>query len=216
MLSLDELKYDDAGLVPAVIQDTRTGAVLMVGYMNRESIRRTMEGGKACFWSRSRQKFWVKGETSGNFLAVDAMYADCDADTLLVKATPRGDGVACHTGRYSCFFNILDGFTSPAPGGDDVPADLLGKLAAIIRDRGLEKPRGSYTAELLEKGPQSIAGKVGEECMETIQAYLKNNKEELAQEGADLLFHLLVLLEEADLPLEAVLKVLLERRRAGD
>jgi len=106
-LPLDELKYDAAGLIPAVIQDSRSGAVLMVGYMNRESLRRTMESGRVWFWSRSRRQYWLKGESSGNYMTVCSIYADCDADALLVKVTLEGPGVACHTGRYSCFFNLL-------------------------------------------------------------------------------------------------------------
>lgn len=109
-LEIKELKYDQNGLLPAVIQDDRNDAVLMVGYMNEESIRRTLNSGKVCFWSRSRQEYWVKGETSGNFFALQSIYADCDADTLLVKIIPMGPGLACHTGRYSCFFNTLAGF----------------------------------------------------------------------------------------------------------
>ncbi len=105
-----QLKYDQNGLVPAVIQDYRNSAVLMVGYMNDQAVRRTIESGKVCFWSRSRQEYWVKGETSGNFFAVKAIYADCDADTLLIRVIPLGPGVACHTGRYSCFFNTMAGF----------------------------------------------------------------------------------------------------------
>lgn len=106
-LTPEQLKYDAAGLIPAVIQDNRTGAVLMVGYMNEESLRRTIAGGRACFWSRSRSQFWVKGESSGNFMTVCSIHADCDSDTLLVKVIPEGDGVACHTGRYSCFYKPL-------------------------------------------------------------------------------------------------------------
>lgn len=104
---LDQLKYDAAGLIPAVIQDNRSSAVLMVGYMNRESLQRTIESGRAWFWSRSRSQFWLKGESSGNFMSVRSIQADCDADTLLVKVIPEGDGVACHTGRYSCFYRPL-------------------------------------------------------------------------------------------------------------
>ncbi|HOA35170.1 MAG TPA: phosphoribosyl-AMP cyclohydrolase [Bacillota bacterium] len=115
-LPLDQLKYDAAGLIPAVIQDSRSGAVLMVGYMNRESLRRTVESGRVWFWSRSRQKFWLKGESSGNFFTVCSICADCDADALLVKVTLEGSGVACHTGRYSCFFNLLH---EAAPAGGE-------------------------------------------------------------------------------------------------
>jgi phosphoribosyl-AMP cyclohydrolase len=110
----DELKFDAGGLIPAVIQDNRTGAVLMVGYMDREALRRTMESGAVWFWSRSRRTYWLKGETSGNVFAVRELYADCDADTLLVKVSLREGGVACHTGRYSCFFNLLGRREPPA------------------------------------------------------------------------------------------------------
>ena len=106
-LSPEQLKYDLAVLIREVIQDDRTGAVLMVAYMNRESLRRTLESGRACFWSRSRSQYWLKGESSGNFMSVRQIRADCDADTLLVKVIPEGDGVACHTGRYSCFYRPL-------------------------------------------------------------------------------------------------------------
>ena len=106
-LKIDELKYDQNNLIPAVIQDDRTDAVLMVGYMNKEALRRTILKGKVCFWSRSRQEYWVKGETSGNLFYLRSIKADCDADTLLVRVDPQGDGVACHTGSYSCFFQDL-------------------------------------------------------------------------------------------------------------
>ncbi len=109
-LEIENLKYDQNGLLPAVIQDDRNDAVLMVGYMNKEAISRTLKTGKVCFWSRSRQAYWVKGETSGNYFALQSIYADCDADTLLVRVIPLGPGLACHTGRYSCFFNTLAGF----------------------------------------------------------------------------------------------------------
>ncbi|HHW74311.1 MAG TPA: phosphoribosyl-AMP cyclohydrolase [Firmicutes bacterium] len=115
-LSPDQLKYDDAGLIPAVIQDESTGAVLMVAYMNRESLRRTLEDGRAWFWSRSRKKYWLKGESSGNILTVRSILADCDSDTLLVRVKLEGAGVACHTGRYSCFYKPLCEPKS-APGG---------------------------------------------------------------------------------------------------
>lgn len=117
-LNPGDLKYDQNGLLPAVIQDFRNNAVLMVGYMNDEAVRRTINSGKVCFWSRSRQEYWVKGETSGNFFEVKSMHADCDADTLLVKVAPLGPGLACHTGRYSCFFNTLEGFDNMVPEND--------------------------------------------------------------------------------------------------
>ncbi len=109
-LKTGQLKYDQNSLIPAVIQDDRNNAVLMVGYMNENALKRTINEGKVCFWSRSRQEYWVKGETSGNYFEVKSIYADCDADTLLVKVVPLGPGLACHTGRYSCFYNTLEGF----------------------------------------------------------------------------------------------------------
>lgn len=117
-LELDQVKYDANGLVPAVIQDSRTGTLLMLGYMNQEALRRTLESGKVWFWSRSRQVFWLKGETSGNYFAVQEIYGDCDADAILVKVVLKEGGVACHTGRYSCFCHGLSGFKPPQPGGD--------------------------------------------------------------------------------------------------
>ena len=110
-----DLKYDNSGLIPAVIQDFRNNAVLMVGYMNDEAVERTISSGKVCFWSRSRQEYWVKGETSGNYFEVKSILTDCDADALLVKVIPLGPGVACHTGRYSCFFNALESVDSQVP-----------------------------------------------------------------------------------------------------
>ncbi len=112
-----QVKYDANGLVPAVIQDNQTGAVLMLGYMNQEALRRTLESGKVWFWSRSRQVYWLKGETSGNYFVVQEIYGDCDADTILVKAELKDGGVACHTGRYSCFFQSLSGFNPQQQGG---------------------------------------------------------------------------------------------------
>jgi len=109
-LKTGQLKYDQNSLIPAVIQDDRNNAVLMVGYMNENALKRTISEGKVCFWSRSRQEYWVKGETSGNYFEVKSIYTDCDADTLLVKVVPLGPGLACHTGRYSCFYNTLEGF----------------------------------------------------------------------------------------------------------
>jgi phosphoribosyl-AMP cyclohydrolase len=116
--SIEMLKYDQNGLLPAVIQDHRNNAVLMVGYMNSEALRRTVSEGRVCFWSRSRREYWVKGETSGNIFQVKAIYTDCDADTLLVRVLPLGPGVACHTGRYSCFYNNIAGFSNEENGND--------------------------------------------------------------------------------------------------
>jgi phosphoribosyl-AMP cyclohydrolase len=117
-LELKQLKYDQNGLIPAVIQDSKTGAVLMVGYMNEEAVRRTINNRKVCFWSRSRREYWVKGETSGNYFELKSIAADCDADALLVKVIPLGPGLACHTGRYSCFFNALAGYEDQVQSDD--------------------------------------------------------------------------------------------------
>ena len=117
-LETGQLKYDQSGLIPAVIQDHRNNAVLMVGYMNEEAVKRTVAEGRVCFWSRSRREYWVKGETSGNFFEVRSIFADCDADTLLIRVVPLGPGLACHTGRYSCFFNTLAGFEQQEQNND--------------------------------------------------------------------------------------------------
>ncbi len=215
-----DLCYNSAGLVPAVLQDTQTGVVLMVAYMNSEALRRTLESGRAWFWSRSRQVYWMKGESSGNILEVRSIYYDCDADTLLLKVIPRGPGVACHTGRYSCFFSPLAGWEPPAEedrpeqGRGVFPVQILSELAAVIRSRRFKTGETSYTARLLAGDRAMIARKTGEEALETVIAFLEGSREELTREAADLLYHFLVLLEAADLPLEAVLAEL-ARRRAG-
>lgn len=217
-----DLNYNSAGLVPAVLQDARTGVVLMLAYMNAEALRRTLESGRAWFWSRSRQVYWMKGESSGNVLVVRAIYYDCDADTLLLKVIPQGAGVACHTGRYSCFYSPLAGW-EPAVGEvrpeeaeavGDRTGRILGELAEVIRSRRGADPESSYTARLLGAGRAAAARKVGEEALETVIAALEGSREGLAGEAADLLYHLLVLLEAADLPLEAVLAELARRRTA--
>lgn len=215
-LDLDNLKYDAGGLLPAVIQDIRTGSVLMVGYMNQEALRRTIEGGRVWFWSRSRSEYWLKGESSGNYFSVKAVYADCDADTLLIRVIPEGPGVACHTGRYSCFFTPLT-VDEGAGSWTDMGTVSLERLIKVIRDRRLRKPSGSYTARIFEEGPEAIARKFGEESLETVIAYLRGSRQQLAGEAADLLYHLLVLLEDADLPVEAVFAELAARgRRKND
>lgn len=211
MPRLEQLKYNAEGLIPAVIQDFRTGTVLMVAYMDQEALKRTLESGKTWFWSRSRKQDRLKGETSGNYQEVKAVYYDCDADTLLIKVIPRGAGVACHTGSYSCFFNPL-GQWEPSGEGEASP-EILEELAEVIKKRRAERPPGSYVARLLEGGREEIARKLGEESLETLLAYLKGSREELAREAADLLFHLLVLLEEADLPPAAIWAELARRRK---
>lgn len=186
---VDTLRFDDQGLIPAVVQDEETGTVLMLAYMNRESIRLTMETGETHFWSRRRRALWHKGETSGNIQKVRGIRLDCDSDALLLTVQQTGN--ACHTGEYSCFFTPL--------GNDKASGarigEALGKLARVIRQRSQEKPEGSYTARLLEAGTDKILKKIGEEAGEVLIAAKNHRKEEIVWEVADLLYHTLVLLQ---------------------
>ena len=186
------------GLVPAVVQDAKLGTVLMVGYVNREAYEKTLAGGEMVFFSRSRKRLWKKGETSGNVLKVREILADCDRDTLLVRAEPTGP--TCHQGTRSCF-------------GEDVPATLVDDLEAVIAGRLAERPEGSYVTKLAEAGPERAAQKLGEEGVETALAAVTRDAEGLADEAADLLFHLLVLLQMRELRLADVLERLADRRR---
>ena len=169
------------GLLPAIIQDSRSLKVLMMGYMNEEAFNRTVETGKVTFWSRTRGCLWAKGETSGNFLTVVDMYADCDADTLLIKAIP--DGPTCHRGTVSCF---------------DTPDDegFIRILADVIRGRHEQMPEGSYTSKLFIKGVKQIAKKVGEETTESIIEAVDGNRDRFIYEASDVIYHYLVLLEQ--------------------
>jgi phosphoribosyl-AMP cyclohydrolase / phosphoribosyl-ATP pyrophosphohydrolase len=203
---LDRLRFGENGLIPAVVQDVDGGSVLMVAYMSRESLEKTLETGEAHFWSRSRNALWRKGETSGNVMRVESIVADCDRDCLLVRAEPAGP--ACHTGARSCFFDALTGETREADLGD-----VLGRLFRTIRERHRSRPEGSYTAELFEKGTPRIAQKVGEEAVEVVIAALAGaaSKEALAEESADLLYHLLVLWQDAGIGPEEIAEALRER-----
>ena len=196
-----EIRWNEAGLAPAVVQHHATGQVLMLGWMNREALRRTLESGAVHFWSRRRREIWRKGETSGNTLALRSIRADCDRDALLVRADPAGP--TCHTGAVSCFFEPVAG--GEATGGDGPGATgdglteagfgaVLDRLAEIVERRAEERPEGSYTASLLAAGPGRAAQKVGEEGVETALAAAAGSEEELVGEAADLLYHLLVAL----------------------
>ncbi|MCD6377023.1 MAG: bifunctional phosphoribosyl-AMP cyclohydrolase/phosphoribosyl-ATP diphosphatase HisIE [Caldisericaceae bacterium] len=186
------------GLIPAIVQDANTGKVLMLGYMSEASLRKTRDSGLVTFYSRSRQKLWTKGETSGNFLHVKEILPDCDGDTLLIKATP--DGPVCHTGKDTCFFE------------ENKPSiDFLNQLEAIIESRKKEMPEGSYTTHLFKKGVKKMAQKVGEEATEVVIDAVTDNKERLLEETADLMYHLLVLLKAHDLSLSDVARVLEKR-----
>ena len=197
-LDADTLAWDKQdGLLPVVVQDADTRRVLMVGYMNREALQITLDSGKVTFFSRSKQRLWTKGESSGHVLAMQAIEADCDRDTLLVQARPHGP--TCHLGTISCF--------------PSAPGDVLGALQALIRTRDAERPPGSYTTKLFEAGIKRIAQKVGEEGLETALAAVAEEDGPLLGEAADLLYHLVVLLQARGLSLADALKVLEQRQR---
>jgi phosphoribosyl-AMP cyclohydrolase / phosphoribosyl-ATP pyrophosphohydrolase len=200
------VKFDDRGLIPAIVQDAISGTVLMFAWMNEESLRLTRERGEAVFWSRSRHALWHKGETSGHTLKVREIRSDCDGDVLLIRAVPAGP--ACHTGAVSCFFTDEGGDAS-APATP--PATQLDALAAVIASRRANAPEGSYVASLFKKGRHKISQKVGEEGLETALAGVAQDDDRLTDEAADLLFHLLVLLDERGIALRQVLARLAER-----
>ncbi|MEA2639761.1 MAG: phosphoribosyl-AMP cyclohydrolase / phosphoribosyl-ATP pyrophosphohydrolase [Chloroflexota bacterium] len=205
------LKFDRQGLIPAIVQDAETRQVLMVAYMNEESIELTRQTGDAWFWSRSRQELWHKGDTSGNFQHVVQMHLDCDADAVLLEVRP--DGPACHTGATSCFYQTLEEATA---GEAEAPAALgaavVDELAEVIAGRHREMPEGSYVASLLKAGIDRVAKKVGEEAAESIIAAKNGAHDEIVWEVADLWFHSLVLLEATGVPVVDVWAEL-ERRR---
>lgn len=200
------MKYDDNGLIPAIIQHARSGEVLMLGYMNEEALQHTRESGLVTFWSRSRQALWTKGETSGNSLRLVSIRQDCDSDALLVLAEPAGP--TCHTGERSCFFRNLEGEKVTAPA---IPASILTRLADLIHQRGVEQSSESYTSKLLRGGVDRIGKKIGEEAAEVIIAAKNNSSAELEYELADLVYHSLVLLESQGVAPEAIWREL-ERR----
>jgi phosphoribosyl-ATP pyrophosphohydrolase/phosphoribosyl-AMP cyclohydrolase len=190
------LTFDERGLIVAIAQDVATGTVLMVAYMDREALARTVESGEAHFWSRSRQALWHKGATSGNVLHVEEIQADCDSDALLLSVHPSGP--ACHTGQRACFAQ---------------PVTILDQLDATLRDRESLRPAGSYSATLFDRGRAAILRKVGEESVEVLLAGAGEGDEALIHEVADLWFHTSLLLRERGLSLAAVLKVLTQRHR---
>ena len=205
-----KIKLNEQGLLPAIAQDANTGEVLMMGYMNPGSLKRTVEGVQVWFYSRSREDLWHKGEMSGNYLNLKEAYLDCDADTILLKVDP--DGPACHTGQGSCFFNQLEGLPEEYEMTESGPS-VLGELFALIKDRQQEMPEGSYTTSLFKEGVARIAQKVVEEAGETAIAAAINDAESLPGEVADLLYHTLVLLAATSVQPEAVYEKLRERRK---
>ena len=205
-----KIKLNEQGLLPAIAQDANTGEVLMMGYMNPGSLKRTVEGVQVWFYSRSREDLWHKGEMSGNYLNLKEAYLDCDADTILLKVDP--DGPACHTGEVSCFFNKLEGLPEEYEMTESGPS-VLGEVFALIKDRQQEMPENSYTTSLFKEGAARIAQKVVEEAGETAIAAAINDTESLPGEGADLLYHTLVLLAATGVQPEAVYERLRERRK---
>jgi len=203
---IDELAWQKMdGLLPAIVQDAFDGRVLMQAYMNREALQTSLESGRVTFWSRSRQALWTKGETSGNTLELIAVHADCDSDCILVLAKPHGP--SCHRGTDTCFDGALSDH------GQRVTPELsfLAGLERLINKREVQRPEGSYTTQLFEAGVKRIAQKVGEEGVETALAATAGDTEELANESADLLYHLLVLLRARDLSLADVVETLKSR-----
>ncbi len=213
MSSAEELVWDAQGLIPAVVQETETGQVLMVAWMSRESLEATRRTGLSHFWSRSRQSLWRKGETSGHAQLVDGIYADCDRDTLLVQV--HQDGVACHTGARSCFFSRLDGLAGE-PGAASAGPAMLEILERVIESRKVDPPAGSYVAGLLQKGQPQICRKIGEEAAEVMTAALGGEGDaRVVSEVADLWFHTMVLLSARGIPLRRVLAELAARHAKG-
>ncbi|KOC25903.1 bifunctional phosphoribosyl-AMP cyclohydrolase/phosphoribosyl-ATP diphosphatase HisIE [Bacillus velezensis] len=205
MKRADELRFDEAGLIPAIVQDAASKEVLTLAYMNRESYEKTIETKETWFYSRSRGELWHKGATSGNTQKVKAIRYDCDQDALVVLAEPSGP--ACHKGSYSCF--------SPEKADAQDRFGILNELESVIAKRQAEMPDGAYTTYLFREGVDKILKKVGEEAAEVIIAAKNRDHEELKWEAADLLYHLLVLLREQSLPLDDVLDVLAKRHSAS-
>ena len=201
-MNIEQIKFDEKGLVPAIIQDYYTKEVLTLAYMNKESLEITLRNKKTCFFSRSRQELWLKGETSGNYQHVVSVKYDCDADALLVEV--KKDGPACHTGAESCFFNSL--FEA-----EDYSSFTPEKLYELIKDRKINPNEKSYTTYLFEKGLDKILKKVGEECTEVIIGAKNNDNDELRYEIADLYYHTLVLMIEQGLTIQDVKNELAKR-----
>ena len=202
MINIEELKFDENGLIPAIVVDAENGKVLTLAYMNRESLRISMEKGLTCFWSRSRQELWLKGETSGNYQHIVSITADCDRDALVVKV--EKDGPACHLGTESCFNDLV--WES-----DERHEFTLQGLLELIAGRKTEKKEGSYTTYLFEKGLDKILKKVGEESTEVIIAAKDQDRKETIYEIADLTYHVMVLMVEAGISLEDIHRELASR-----
>ena len=202
MVNIEELKFDNNGLIPAIVVDSVTKQVLTLAYMNKESLQISMEKGLTCFYSRSRQELWLKGETSGNYQHIVSITADCDKDALVVVVEP--DGPACHLGTKSCF-------TNPVWESEALQEFSYEGLMKLIEGRKIDKKEGSYTTYLFEKGIDKILKKVGEECTEVIIAGKADDKAETIYEIADLAYHVMVLMTEMGISLEDIHKELASR-----
>jgi phosphoribosyl-AMP cyclohydrolase / phosphoribosyl-ATP pyrophosphohydrolase len=201
-MNIDWSKQD--GLVPAIVQDSGSGAVLMLGYMNKEALAATQATGRVTFWSRSKRRLWTKGETSGHFMTLEKMALDCDQDTILILARPQGP--ACHNGTETCW-------GADAPQSDAQHLAFLGKLERIVQQRIAERPAGSYTTQLLDAGIARIAQKVGEEGVELALAGVAKSNSDIVGEAADLLFHTVLLLNAKGLSLADVMAELQSRHQ---
>lgn len=202
MTEIDQLKFDEKGLIPAVIVEAGTHQLLMVAYMNRESLKISMETGKTCFWSRSRQELWTKGETSGNYQHIVSITADCDLDTL--KVVVEKDGPACHTGAETCFFN-------PVYQSEEKSDFTMDALMELIRGRKTNPQEGSYTTYLFRKGLDKILKKIGEESTEVIIAAKDNDPKETIYEISDLVYHVMVMMIQQGISLEDIRRELASR-----
>jgi phosphoribosyl-ATP pyrophosphohydrolase/phosphoribosyl-AMP cyclohydrolase len=204
-IPVERIRYNEQGLVPAIIQDYLDGTVLMMAWMNQDSLQKTLETGETWFWSRSRQALWHKGATSGHLQKVKSLRYDCDSDTLLVTVEQIGD-IACHTGERSCFHQVEGEKVAP-------PANTLSDLYDVVRDRALNPVEGSYTCKLLQGGDNKILKKIGEESAEVVMACKDDAPDEIAGEVADLFYHVLVALAHHNVDLKDVYRKLEQRKR---
>ena len=206
---INTLKFDASGLIPAVVQNIETNEVLMVAYMNADTIKQTLETGRATFWSRSRQEVWVKGDTSGNYMYVKEVRVDCDCDCLVVLVNPAGP--ACHTGNRSCFFRKIEDGKLVEDAKEQTKTDVFAREQAVVMDRKEHPEEGSYTNYLFDKGEDKILKKVGEEAAEVVIAGKNRDKDEISYETADLSYHLTVMLVDNGMTWEDIYKEM-ERR----
>ncbi|MDI6785499.1 MAG: bifunctional phosphoribosyl-AMP cyclohydrolase/phosphoribosyl-ATP diphosphatase HisIE [bacterium] len=205
---LEDLKYDDQGLIPTIIQDYQSNEVLMLAYMNKDSLKKTIEDKKTCFWSRSRKKYWIKGETSGNFQEVKDISYDCDKDTLLIKV--KQNGVACHTGEYSCFFTNINGQHLEKKTQEE---NIINEVYEVIENRKKNPSPESYVSSLIKKGEDKVLEKIIEEAGEVIIDVKNKNKERIIMEVADLWFHTLIMLSINNITTRDIYAELRKRRK---